>query len=304
MKPALVVLAAGMGSRYGGQKQTDGIGPNGEWILEYSIFDALKNGFEKVVFIIREKDKANFEKAVRQRIGKTTELHFVAQELHSGLEKVQIPFDRQKPWGTGHAVMVAAEVVSEPFGVINADDLYGSNAYKKLAEFLTQQQTESEKDQYAMVGYPLRNTLSEHGHVSRGVCQKGADGFLQTIEEVTAIEKKGSGAQQRNADGSLRHFSGDELVSLNLWGFTPTIFSHLKTAFTQFFANNGSDLKTEFFLPTVVDELIQNGGTQVTMLETNSSWFGMTYREDREIVSARINQLITDGAYPQHLWSS
>jgi UTP-glucose-1-phosphate uridylyltransferase len=304
MKPALVVLAAGMGSRYGGQKQTDGIGPNGEWILEYSIFDALKKGFGKVVFITREKDKANFERAVRQRIGNTTDLYFVAQELNTGLEEIQIPSDRQKPWGTGHAVMVAAGVVAEPFGVINADDLYGADAYKKLADFLIQSKSESEMAQYAMVGYPLRNTLSEHGHVSRGVCQKSIDGFLQKIEEVTAIEKIAVGAQQRKSDGGLRHFSGDELVSLNLWGFTPTIFPYLQTAFSQFFAESGSDLKAEFFLPTVVDDLVQKGEVQVTMLETTSSWYGMTYREDREIVSARITQLITQGEYPQHLWNT
>lgn len=297
MKPTLLVLAAGMGSRYGGLKQIDSIGPDGEIIIDYSIHDALKADFGKVVFIIRH----YFEEAFREKIGKRVEAlvptEYVYQEIDEGLNGWTVPEQREKPWGTAHAIMISEKAVQEPFAVINADDYYGPHAYEEMFKYLT-----SEKE-YSMIGYKLRNTLSEYGTVARGICRCTEDLYLEKVEEHTKIKKNNNGGICTCEKCCSTHFTGDEMVSMNLWGFQPAIFSQLREQFSHFLSNNYSDLRSEFLIPTVVDTLIHNQIARVKVLPSHDSWFGITYKADKEKAVQSINALINKGRYPRSLWS-
>ncbi|MCB0222535.1 MAG: nucleotidyltransferase [Anaerolineae bacterium] len=300
MKPTLVILAAGMGSRYGGLKQLDGVGPNHEPILEYSVFDAVRADFGKLVFVIRPDFADAFKAMVDRTFGRAIAVEYVYQELAMLPDGYTVPPQRQKPWGTGHAILCTESVINEPFSAINADDFYGANAFQLMGRFLSQAQ-DTDLAQYAMVGYVLRNTLSKFGSVARGLCQI-EDGRLQRVIEVTNIEPDGAGAKYVDPAGQPQPLTGNEIVSMNMWGFTPSIFGHLRRLFTEFLDEKGHEPKSEFYIPTVVDTLIAQNQAQVTVLPNDDSWFGVTYREDKPYVQAGVQSLIDAGRYPQHLW--
>lgn len=301
-KITLLVLAAGVGSRYGGLKQVDKIGPVGETITDYSVFDAKRAGFEKVVFVIRKSIETDFREIFR-RIEKHMEVDYVFQELDAVPRGVQIHPERTKPWGTGHAVWVARNAINTPFAVINADDFYGAQSYSIVAEFL-KDSTMLQSDKYCMIGFPLRNTLSEFGHVSRGICKVDENHFLEGIVERTKIQHtddKRSIIFYDENDQS-QPLTGNETVSMNFWGFSPDIFSYLERQFDAFIRQNAQNTKAEFYLPTSVNELIISKTIRVKVLQSPDSWFGVTYKEDREITVQRIRQLIDRGFYPSQLW--
>ena len=296
-KPTLLILAAGMGSRYGGLKQIDPVGPNGETIIDYSIYDALRAGFGKLVFVIRH----DFEQAFKETIGARFEKRVPVEYVYQGLEMLppgySVPAGRTKPWGTTHAILLAENAVKEPFAAINADDFYGREAYQVLARHLTSGTTD-----YAMVGFVLRNTLSRHGTVARGVSRVDGKNYLTSIVEMLKIEPDGGGAKNSEADGNITRLTGDEAVSMNFWGFTPAVFGQLRTQFTAFLEKSGREEKSECYIPTTVGELVTAGQARVKVLRTNDSWFGVTYREDRPRVVESIGQLIARGDYPVKLW--
>jgi len=297
----LVVLAAGIGSRYGGLKQIEPVGPAGELVIDYSLYDAKRAGFERVVLIIRKEIEDAFREAIGRRIERHFDVSYVFQSLDDLPPGTFPPLaDRTKPWGTGHAVWSARTTVKTPFAVINADDFYGRNAYRALAEFLAPLSPTT--PHYALAAYTLRNTLSDHGSVARGVCRVTADGFLAGDTEYTRIERNGQGARAWDEKGQPVEFTGDELVSMNIWGFTPTLFPHLETAFRTFLSERGKDPKAEFFLPTAVDGLIRNGDVTVRVLRTPDTWFGVTYPADRETVRQAVQDLVRRGEYPAPLW--
>lgn len=296
-KPALLVLAAGMGSRYGGLKQIDPVGPSGETIIDYSIYDAARAGFAKLVFVIRRDIEAAFRETIGARFEQRLPVEYVFQELHKVPSGFAVPAARKKPWGTGHAILMAADAIQQPFGVINADDFYGANSFRLLAEQLS-----SGSPDYSMAGFVLRNTLSEFGTVSRGVCQTGSDGFLESVTELTKIERDNGAAKYTDAAGASHPLSGDETVSMNMWGFTPGIFDHLRTLFGEFLEREGQNEKSEFFIPTVVNALIRSRQERVKVLRTPDSWFGITYREDRPRVVESIRALVGQATYPENLW--
>lgn len=300
MKPTLMVLAAGMGSRYGGLKQLDGLGPNGETIMDYSIYDAQKAGFGKVVFVIREL----FEKEFREKIISKYENHIpveiVFQELSNLPEGYTLDPKREKPWGTNHAVMMGKSLIKEPFAVINADDFYGRTSYEVLAKKLVE--LENEKNHYCMVGYKLKNTLSESGAVARGVCESDSDSFLKTVTERTHIERKDGEIQYKDADNSWHIIPEEAPVSMNMWGFTPDYFQYSDEHFKEFLDENKSNPKAEYFIPYVIDILIKNNKADVTILDTPEKWFGVTYAEDRPAVVAKLEALVEAGVYPSPLW--
>lgn len=302
MKPTLLILAAGMGSRYGGLKQLDAMGPSGEVVLDYSVFDAIRAGFGKVVFVIRR----DFEELFRTQIGSKFEgriaVDYAFQDLNDLPAGFSVPEGRTKPWGTAHALLAAANVVNEPFLMINADDFYGQDAYKKIAADLVQPRPSDGKSHWSMVGFYLKNTLSEHGSVSRGVCKRDANGMLATVTEMTKIFKHGSAAENREVEGAYVPLTGDEVVSMNFFGFTPDIFPQLRQAFSEFLAKRGNELKSECYVPAEVDALINAGKAEVRVLETTGKWFGVTYPEDKAEVVASIRKLIDAGEYPQSLW--
>ncbi len=300
MNPSLVVLAAGIGSRYGGLKQMDAFGPNGETIIDYSIYDALHVGFDKVVFVIRRELENDFKEVFVNKFGDKIEVKFVFQELTDVPAGFTVPSERKKPWGTGHAVMAAEKAVQEPFAVINADDFYGRGAFRTLYDFLARQSNDSR--QYALVAYQLVKTLSEHGHVSRGVCQGDKHGFLVEIKERTKIFKQDEQIVYQDEDGQLKSLPEDALVSMNMMGFAPTLFHFLHEHFEKFLQQEGQNPKAEFFLPGVLDQLIRGGKIKVKILPTNEQWFGVTYKEDKEWVMNSIRQLIEQGVYPANLW--
>jgi dTDP-glucose pyrophosphorylase len=297
-KPTLLVLAAGIGSRYGGLKQIDPIGPGGESIIDYSVFDALRAGFGKLVFVIRRDIERPFKEFIGSRFEGRVAVEYVFQELHKLPPGFSVPVNRQKPWGTGHAVLMGAEVIREPFAAINADDFYGMHSFQLLGRHLA-----SESPDYAMVGFVLRNTLSEFGSVARGVCQTNADGYLQSVVELTRIERDGDAAKYTDGAGQVQPLTGEEVVSLNLWGFTPRIFEHLRRELVAFLKQHGQSEKAEFFIPTVVNTLVSAGEARVRVLRTPDSWFGVTYREDRPRVIQSIRELIQRGDYPERLWA-
>jgi NDP-sugar pyrophosphorylase family protein len=295
--PTLLVLAAGMGSRYGGLKQIDPVGPAGETIIDYSIFDALRAGFGKLVFVIRKDIEQQFREIVGARFEKRVAVDYVFQALEDIPSRFAVPAGRTKPWGTTQAVLLAADAIHEPFAAINADDFYGADAYRSLAGHLTSGSTG-----YSMVGFVLRNTLSDFGSVARGVCQVSADGYLEHIAELTKVERDGNGARNTDAAGTVTKFTGDEPVSMNIWGFTPRIFDQLRERFEKFLEGNASELKSECYIPITVGELVRDGQARVKVLHSRDSWFGVTYREDRPRVVESIRGLIAEGVYPEKLW--
>ena len=297
-KPTLLVLAAGMGSRYGGLKQIDPVGPNGETIIDYSIFDAQRAGFGKIVFVIRRDIETDFRKFVGARFETKFRVEYVFQELNKLPAGFSVPPNRTKPWGTGQAILLAEENIRAPFAAINADDFYGANSFRLLAEHLR-----AGSDDFAMAGFVLRNTLSEFGAVSRGVCQSDAAGFLQSIAELTKIEKDGAAAKFIGADGKISPLTGDEIVSMNCWGFGPALFGQLRELFTEFLRQHGREEKSEFYIPAAISDLIRRGQARCKVLPTSDSWLGVTYREDRPFVTEGIRRLIARGDYPNKLWA-
>jgi hypothetical protein len=297
MKPTLLVLAAGMGSRYDGLKQIDPVGPAGETIIDYSIFDASRAGFGKIVFVIRRDIEVAFRQTIGARFEERIPVEYVYQELDKLPPGFSVPAGRKNPWGTGHAILMAADVIHEPFGVINADDFYGANSFRVLAEYLR-----SGSPHYAMTAFLLRNTLSQHGPVARGVCRVDTDGFLQSVTELTGLEMENGGAKYTDELGTVHQLSGDEPVSMNLWGFTPTLFSHLHDQFVGFLKKHGTEEKSEFYVPAAVNALIAAHREHCRILKTPDSWLGVTYREDRSVVIEGILRFIARGDYPEKLW--
>ena len=297
-KPILVVLAAGMGSRYGGLKQIDPVGPAGETLLDYAIFDAVLAGFGEVIFVIRRDIEEAFVNDVGAKYADINgvSVRYAFQELDDLPDGFHLPTGRQKPWGTAHAVLAACDLVHGPFAVINADDFYGAHAFAMLSEQLS-----APSDDYAMVGFVLRETLSAHGSVTRGLCRT-AGNFLAKIVEISNIEPDGNGATYPSGSGGVCRLSGDETVSMNFWGFSETIVSRLEEGLIQFLQQNLEDLNSEYLLPDVVDRLIVDGDVRVRVLRGGGPWFGVTYQQDRETVIRNIRELIDGGAYPERLW--
>lgn len=302
MKPTLLILAAGMGSRYGGLKQMDAFGPNGETIIEYSIFDAIRCGYGKVVFIIRDSFREQFARYFQDRIGDRIELAFVNQDIHDLPGSLSVPENRERPWGTGHAVWVARNEVREPFAVINADDFYGMSALRQMSDFLTDHQ--NAPGRYSTVSYYLKNTLSEHGTVNRGVCKVSPEGLLQEVTERTKIKRMEDGRIAFDADsdhpGILEE---DTLVSMNMWGFQSSYFEMVEPLLHDFLEKNIGKEKAEFYIPQAIQELMDSGKVTVDVMASNENWFGVTYPDDKPFVQEQINQLIEIGVYPPALWS-
>lgn len=302
MKPTLLVLAAGMGSRYGGLKQMDPMGPNGETVLDYSVFDAIRAGFGKVVFIIREDFAEAFKQGIGSRFADRIQVEYAFQQLDDLPQGFDVPEGRTKPWGTAHAVRAAREIVGEPFAVINADDFYGRDSYRSAAKFLSSVGPDQGSGHYAMVGYPLENTLSEYGEVNRGICSRFATTLLTQVEEYVNIRREEDGLIRGNAlDGTRRPIEDGTPVSMNFWAFTPGFFEHLETEFIAFLNHQGHGGKTECYIPTVIDALIRSKRATCQVLDTNSHWFGVTYPDDKPHVVASIAKLIESGEYPSPL---
>jgi NDP-sugar pyrophosphorylase family protein len=300
-KPTLLVLAAGMGSRYGGLKQMDPMGPSGETVLDYSVFDAIRAGFGKVVFVIREDFAESFKQTVGARFADRIEVDYAFQKLDDIPAEFSVPEGRTKPWGTAHAIRAARHVVKGPFAVVNADDFYGRDAYARAAEFFANLPVGQDKA-LAMVGYPLENTLSAHGHVNRGICQTDESRNLTKVEEYLTIFREGDGLVRGDAmDGSRREIANGTPVSMNFWAFGADFFNPLEEIFVQFLKDHGSEEKSECYIPTVVDELIRSGYAPCAVLETSSAWFGVTYPDDKPFVVESIARLVQSGDYPASL---
>lgn len=300
MKPTLLVLAAGMGSRYGSLKQMDGIGPNGEAIIDYSVFDAIRGGFGKVVFVIRGSFAEQFQTALnKEKFGGQIEVEYVFQELDKLPEGFTVPEGREKPWGTNHAVMMGETAINEPFAVINADDFYGQDAIAKMGAYLTS--VAGQTGAYSMVGYEVRKTLSDNGTVSRGICEVDADGYLSGMVERTKIERQNGKIVFIEEDGT-HPLEENSPVSMNLFGFTPDYFGESKELFKKFLTENSANLKAEYFIPLAVNQLVKQGKAKLKVLNTTSDWFGVTYKEDRPETVAKVQKLIADGVYPEKLW--
>ncbi|MDQ2178140.1 sugar phosphate nucleotidyltransferase [Marinifilum sp. D714] len=298
MKPTLLVLAAGMGSRYGGLKQMDPIGPSNETIIDYSIYDAIKAGFGKIVFVIRERFEQEFKELFNAKLAGKIDVDYVNQELFKVPEGTTYNPEREKPWGTGHAILMAKDCINEPFAVINADDYYGVEAFQTIADYLRNSISDQEN---CMVGYQLANTISENGSVSRGVCATNENDHLETVVERTHIEKLPENIAYLE-DEKWYPLPEDATVSMNFWGFTPKLFDHLDSQFKTFLQEKGDQLKSEFFIPSVVAEIIESGETQIKVLKSDAQWFGVTYKEDKEKAQKAINLLIEKGVYPSKLW--
>ena len=299
MKPTLLILAAGLGSRYGGVKQMDKIGPSGESIIDYSIYDAIRAGFGKVVFVLNPTIEKDFKDIYEPRLKGKIETAFVLQEIDNIPKGVEFNPERVKPWGTGHAVLMAKDVINEPFAVINADDFYGKDAYQVLAEYL--KNLSNDETKYSMVGYLLKNTISEFGTVSRGVCSKDKNDFLTSVVERTSIKKKNDTIVYFENDKELE-IDKNSIVSMNFWGFTPLFFKQLESDFTQFIIENAQKLKAEFFIPLVVNNLIKSGEATIKVLTSSAQWFGVTYKEDKPVTIKQVNKLVEQGEYPKNLW--
>jgi UTP-glucose-1-phosphate uridylyltransferase len=300
MQPTLIILAAGMGSRYGSLKQIDRFGPSGETIVEYSIYDALRAGFEKIVLVIRQNFADDFREIVLNKALKKAEISFAYQELDYLPKGFSLPADRVKPWGTGHAVLMAANRTNTPFAVVNADDFYGAKSYHIIADFLSQPQQEG-SEEYCLVDYRLDNTLSESGYVSRGICNVNKDNYLTDITEHKKISRNGNEISSLTDAGKII-LTGKERVSMNLMGFLPSMFDHLQQQFTTFLNVNSGNKDSEFFLPSAMNEVIKSGKARVKVLPTMEKWFGVTYREDRDMVMNSLKALVDQGVYPNSLW--
>lgn len=299
MKPTLLILAAGMGSRYGGLKQIEPVGPHGETIIDYSIYDAIRTGFGKVVFVIRESFAEAFIEKFGPKLEGKIQVEYVFQELDMLPPGYSLPGNRTKPWGTAHAVLVTRDVIKEPFCALNADDFYGYNAYKTMAEFLKSNVSPSE---HAMIGYKLNNTLSEFGFVSRGVCEVDENNLLRKIVETTKIVKRDGKIISIEPDGNETELSGEESVSMNMWGFHPSVFDVFEKKFTDFLDQHIENPKAEIFIPWVVFDMIKDGKSQVRVLKADSPWFGVTYKEDTPFVIEKLKKLIEQGQYPDKLY--
>ena len=299
MKPTLFILAAGMGSRYGGLKQLDGLGPNGETIMDYSVFDAMRAGFGKVVFVIRKDFEDDFRKVVLSKYAD----HVPCEVCFQGIDNLPEGFtrnpERTKPWGTNHAVLMAKDLIKEPFMVINADDFYGKESFEVMAKFLLE--VNGQEGKYCMAGYRVGNTLSEHGTVSRGVCATDKMGFLTDVVERTAIENK-NGHVVYQDNGVDVEIPFETPVSMNMWGFTPEYFTYAEEAFKAFLTENSQELKAEFYIPTLVNEMIKSGKATCQVLDTTAKWFGVTYADDRQMVVDKIQALVDAGVYPNKLF--
>lgn len=304
-KPVLVIMAAGMGSRYGGLKQIDPIDDEGHIIIDFSIYDAIRAGFEKIVFIIKKENEADFRAVIGERMQGRVQIEYVYQELTNLPEGYSVPEGRVKPYGTGHAILSCIDAIDGPFAVINADDYYGQNAYKMIYDYLANHE-DDEKYRYAMVGYILENTLTENGHVARGVCVTDENHFLTGINERTHIERRpdGTSAYTEDDGDTWTTIPAGSTVSMNLWGFSASLLKELKERFPKFLDENleSNPLKCEFFLPSVVNELLDEGKATVEVLKSQDRWYGVTYKEDKEFVVNAIKGLKDSGLYPQHLW--
>lgn len=298
----LVILAAGIGSRYGGLKQIDPVGPHGQIILDYSIYDAIQAGFDSVVFVVRREIENDFRNFIGGKYEEQVPCTYVYQERDALPPGFDMPADRVKPWGTAHAVWVCEPVVNEPFAVINADDFYGKTAYRKLLHFLDGGAIDASKPHYAMVGFALENTLSHHGSVSRGICHVDDDGHLVAITERTRIQRRQTGIQYQDMHGTWQPLAGNEKVSMNFWGFTPSIFPHLRETFLSFLEKHIHDPKAEFFLPITIDTLLKEDRALVSVLSSPDQWVGVTYPEDKPRVTRHLMSLIASGVYPEKLW--
>ncbi len=298
IKPTLLILAAGMGSRYGKLKQLDAFGPNGETIIDYSIYDAIQAGFGEIVFIIREYFEEEFRTRFDEKWSHRIKCTYVTQELQKIPEGLTYRPDREKPWGTAHAVWVARDVISGPFAVINADDYYGVHSFKVLSSFF---EREAQNDDYAVVAYYLKNTLSDHGTVNRGICFQDDIGNLTKVVECTKIAREESGTISY-PEGEVE-LCDDTLVSMNMWAFKPSYFNHADKSFATFLEHKGQELKSEYYIPSLVDELINDNALNVKVLDTDSDWFGVTYMEDKPIVQNKLQQLLDEGVYPKNLFA-
>jgi len=301
MKPTLLILAAGIGSRYGGLKQVDGVGPSGEAVLDYSIYDAIKAGFGKIVFVIRKDIYNDIKEVFIDKWKDQIEIEYVFQELNALPDNYSVPEGRIKPWGTAHAIWVAKDKIKEPFCVINADDFYGANSYNLASVFLSDMDSLLD-GKYCLVAYILKNTLSEFGYVSRAECSIDEENNLESVIERLKIKREGDKVIYHAEDGRLVNIDENTAVSMNMWGFMPSLFNHLDDHLNEFLKENASSLKAEFLLPNVIDYLIKNNIIQLPVLKSNEKWFGMTYPEDRPDVQARLNQLVKDGRYPSPIW--
>ena len=301
-QPVLVVMAAGMGSRYGGLKQIDPVDKEGHIIMDFSVYDAVKAGFKKVIFIIKKENEADFKAAIGDRLRKHLDVTYVFQDLKNLPEGYEVPEGRVKPWGTGHAVLSCIDEIDEPFAVINADDYYGANAFRMAYDFLTQNQDEDGIYRYMMVGYKLENTLTENGPVARGVCVTDEEGHLQKIHERTHIERhEGNVAYTEDEGKTWTALPQDSTVSMNMWGFSESILKELKARFPKFLEENlpVNPMKCEYFLPFVVDELLGENKATVKVLKSMDKWYGVTYKEDKPVVVAAIQRMKDEGLYPQ-----
>jgi UTP-glucose-1-phosphate uridylyltransferase len=298
MKPTLLILAAGMGSRYGSLKQMDELGPGGESIIDYSVFDAIRAGFGKVVFVIRPSFSEAFKERFESRLKGKIETEYVFQELENIPEGFSVPECREKPWGTGHAMLMGKDAIKEPFAIINADDFYGSKVYQSAFDFIINHPGEKE---YAMIGYPLKNTLSEYGTVSRGVCETDDNRFLKKITERTKIGWE-NGKVFFYEECNKTELTGNEPVSMNFWIFKPSFFKHLEDGFIKFLKERGNEMKSEYYFNSCADRLIKSGEASTLVIDTDAQWFGITYKEDKPIVQKSINKLIEQEQYPTKLW--
>lgn len=299
----LVILAAGMGSRYGGMKQIDPINDDGNFIIDFSIYDAIKAGFDKVVFVIKEENLNDFKETVGNRVSKYIEVEYAFQRISDVPDWYQVPSDRVKPWGTTHALMSVRNIVKEPFAVINSDDFYGSESFEIIASHLSKTQSHIGKPQFCMAGYKLKNTVTEHGAVNRGICNTDQSSRLINIIETRGIVPAGEGKAEYPTGDSMALIDLNTVVSMNCWGFTPDLFEHLCFEFDRFLQNLTNPLKDECYLTEVIDTMINNGDCDVIVYNTNSTWLGVTYAEDKPAVVAGIKQLIKEGKYPEHLWT-
>jgi hypothetical protein len=299
----LIVMAAGIGSRYGGLKQIEPIGPSGEIILDYSIYDARQAGFGKIIFVINKEIERAFRERIDQTIGQHCETAFVYQELDDLPGGFDVPQGRQKPWGTAHAVLSCKNLINRPFAVINADDFYGRAAFQELGVYLQGARDRKNRYDFCMVGYDLRNTLTEHGHVARGVCSVDQDGYLITIRERTRIKKFNGNVKYTENGETWNDIPGDSLVSMNMWGFTLGMLAELGERFAQFLTENRDNILTaEYYLPVCVNQLLEENVTTVKVLRTQEKWFGVTYQEDKIRVKNAVQELILQGIYPKKLW--